>query len=166
MGHVNWLYVSKSKEKEGKMNNHLHVDTFWSYSRVSSGGRTSRETNWKTRIDEKEWRQREFIEFLENQQHMQAEIVQWEKSVKAECIFYIDVIRHQKGISLSRRSDWNEPVTGLNFIDEIWLDWTSQISLTKRYPFDVGWHQCRKCTQPLHSLPIGQFLPAFTAGSL
>ena len=32
---------------------------------------------------------------------MQAEIVQWEKSIKVECIFYIDVIRHQKG-------DWIE----------------------------------------------------------
>ena len=31
---------------------------------------------------------------------MQAEIVQWEKSVKAECISYIDVIRHQKGLSV------------------------------------------------------------------
>ena len=29
---------------------------------------------------------------------MQAEIVQKEKSVKAEWIFYIDVIRHQKGL--------------------------------------------------------------------
>ena len=33
---------------------------------------------------------------------MQAEIVQWEKSVKAECIFYIDFIRYQKGVSLSK----------------------------------------------------------------
>ena len=33
---------------------------------------------------------------------MQAEIVQWEKSVKAECIFYIDVMGHQNGISLSK----------------------------------------------------------------
>ena len=32
---------------------------------------------------------------------MQAEIVQREKSVKAECVFYIDVIRHQK-------DDWIE----------------------------------------------------------
>ena len=32
---------------------------------------------------------------------MQEEIVQWEKRVKAECIFYIDVIRHEKG-------DWIE----------------------------------------------------------
>ena len=38
---------------------------------------------------------------------MQAEIVQWEKSVKAECIFYIDVILHQKGV-LVKRSDWIE----------------------------------------------------------
>ena len=30
---------------------------------------------------------------------MQAEFVQCEKSVKAECIFYFDVIQHQKGVS-------------------------------------------------------------------
>ena len=29
---------------------------------------------------------------------MQAEIVQWEKSVKVGWIFNIDVIRHQKGL--------------------------------------------------------------------
>ena len=37
---------------------------------------------------------------------MQAEIVQWEKSVKAECIFYVNVIRRHEGVSLSERSNW------------------------------------------------------------
>ena len=44
---------------------------------------------------------------------MQAEIVQWEKSAKAECIFYIDVIRHQKSFFVKE-------VTGY------WIDFIQQ----------------------------------------
>ena len=44
---------------------------------------------------------------------MQAEIVQWEKSVKAKCIFDINVIRHQKGLffKFSLRLDFDRETT-------------------------------------------------------
>ena len=37
---------------------------------------------------------------------MQAEFVQWEKSVKAACLFYVNVIRRLEDVSLSERSNW------------------------------------------------------------
>ena len=37
---------------------------------------------------------------------MQAEFVQWESSIKAKCIFYVNVIRRHKSVSLSKRSNW------------------------------------------------------------
>ena len=47
--------VNKEGEKDTKFKKgSSHRDSFRPRSRVSSEGRTGRETNWKTRIDEKD----------------------------------------------------------------------------------------------------------------